>query len=87
MVSIDLSGTYGADPGEKLSIAYSFSVDLNIPEPVDYAIVGDDRYRGDAGADQCQRHVDAGSAQGRGQCSRRRLSRLPLPETSPFRFS
>lgn len=38
--SIDLSGTYGADQGDKFSFAYSFSVDLNIPEPVSYAIVG-----------------------------------------------
>lgn len=38
--SIDLSGTYGANPGDKFSIAYSFSVDLNIPEPVSYVIAG-----------------------------------------------
>lgn len=39
-VSIDLSGSYGAEAGEKFSVAYSFTVDLNIPEPVGFTIAG-----------------------------------------------
>ena len=37
-VSIDLSGNYSAEAGEKFSLAYSFSIDLNLPEPVAYQI-------------------------------------------------
>lgn len=37
--AISLSGTYSNGAGEKLSLAYSFSVDLNIPEPVAYTIM------------------------------------------------
>ena len=36
--AIDLSGTYSAEAGEKFSLAYSFTVDLNIPEPVSYTL-------------------------------------------------
>ena len=62
MVSIDLTGNYSADAGEKFSVAYSFSVDLNIPEPVDYTIVGDRRHRRNAGADHGEWNPDAGRA-------------------------
>lgn len=37
--AINLSGSYSADAGEVFSLAYSFSVDLNIPEPVAYTIL------------------------------------------------
>jgi hypothetical protein len=35
---IGMSGTYSSDAGDKLSLAYSFTVDLNIPEPSAYTI-------------------------------------------------
>lgn len=35
---IDVEGNYSADAGETFSVAYSFSVDLNIPEPVNYVL-------------------------------------------------
>ncbi len=40
MATIDLSGTYAADAGDKFSVAYSFTVDLNIPTPVAYTLTG-----------------------------------------------
>lgn len=38
MAAIDLAGTYDADAGDKFSVAYSFTVDLNIPTPVSYTL-------------------------------------------------
>ncbi|MGH7939328.1 MAG: hypothetical protein ACRD5Z_09840 [Bryobacteraceae bacterium] len=36
--SISVSGTYGATAGEMFSLAYSFTVDLNVPGPATYTI-------------------------------------------------
>ena len=38
MATIDLAGTYDADAGDTFSVAYSFTVDLNIPTPVAYTL-------------------------------------------------
>lgn len=38
MATIELSGTYDAAAGDKFSLAYSFTVDLNIPTPVAYTL-------------------------------------------------
>ncbi len=39
-VTVDIGGDYSADAGDILSVAYSFTVDLNIPTPVAYVISG-----------------------------------------------
>ena len=38
--SIALAGNYSAAAGEKASVAYSFTVDLNVPGPVTYTVGG-----------------------------------------------